>query len=72
MPVNFDMLKQFSGIFPTNTGSHYTLFVFPVINTTAHQKKKGKLQLPDFNTLTLSNPIFLPTAYSPALICFGR
>jgi hypothetical protein len=23
-------------------------------------------------TLTLSNPIFLPTAYSPGLICFGR
>jgi hypothetical protein len=22
--------------------------------------------------LTHSNPIFLPTAYSPALICFGR
>jgi hypothetical protein len=22
--------------------------------------------------LTLSNPIFLPTAFSPALICFGR
>jgi hypothetical protein len=22
--------------------------------------------------LTLSNPIFLPTTYSPALICFGR
>jgi hypothetical protein len=22
--------------------------------------------------LTLSNPIFLPTAYSSALICFGR
>jgi hypothetical protein len=22
--------------------------------------------------LTLSNPIFLPTAYCPALICFGR
>jgi hypothetical protein len=22
--------------------------------------------------LTLSNPIFLPTAYFPALICFGR
>jgi hypothetical protein len=22
--------------------------------------------------LTLSNPIFLPTAYSPALICFGQ
>jgi hypothetical protein len=22
--------------------------------------------------LTLSNPIFLPIAYSPALICFGR
>jgi hypothetical protein len=22
--------------------------------------------------LTLSNPIFLPAAYSPALICFGR
>jgi hypothetical protein len=21
---------------------------------------------------TLSNPVFLPTAYSPALICFGR
>jgi hypothetical protein len=23
-------------------------------------------------SLTLPNPIFLPTAYSPALICFGR
>jgi hypothetical protein len=23
-------------------------------------------------TLTLSNPIFLQTTYSPALICFGR
>jgi hypothetical protein len=23
-------------------------------------------------TLTLSNPIFLPTAYSPALICSGQ
>jgi hypothetical protein len=23
-------------------------------------------------TLALSNPIFLPTAYSPALICSGR
>jgi hypothetical protein len=23
-------------------------------------------------SLTLSNPIFLPTAYSPALICLGR
>jgi hypothetical protein len=22
--------------------------------------------------LALSNPIFLPTTYSPALICFGR
>jgi hypothetical protein len=22
--------------------------------------------------LSLSNPIFVPTAYSPALICFGR
>jgi hypothetical protein len=22
--------------------------------------------------LTLSNPIFLPTAYSPAVLCFGR
>jgi hypothetical protein len=22
--------------------------------------------------LTLSNPIFLPTPYSPSLICFGR
>jgi hypothetical protein len=22
--------------------------------------------------LTPSNPIFLPTAYSPAIICFGR
>jgi hypothetical protein len=22
--------------------------------------------------LTLSNPIFLPTAYSPAIICFGQ
>jgi len=27
---------------------------------------------PLVNILTLSNPIFLPTAYSPALICFGR
>jgi hypothetical protein len=22
--------------------------------------------------VTLSNPVFLPTAYSPAIICFGR
>jgi hypothetical protein len=26
----------------------------------------------DMIYLTHSNPIFLPTAYSPALICFGR
>jgi hypothetical protein len=26
----------------------------------------------DSGELTLSNPIFLPTAYSPAIICFGR
>jgi hypothetical protein len=26
----------------------------------------------NFSVLTLSNPIFLPTAYSPALICLGR
>jgi hypothetical protein len=26
----------------------------------------------EWKRLTLSNPIFLPTAYSPALICFGR
>ena len=26
---------------------------------------------PSSGVLTLSNPIFLPTAYSPALICFG-
>jgi hypothetical protein len=25
-----------------------------------------------FTVLTLSNPNFLPTAYFPALICFGR
>jgi hypothetical protein len=25
-----------------------------------------------FGWLTLSNPIFLPTACSPAVICFGR
>jgi hypothetical protein len=30
----------------------------------------GKLNLREY--LTLSNPIFLPTASSPALICFGR
>jgi hypothetical protein len=28
--------------------------------------------LNDCCNLTLSNPIFLPTAYYPALICFGR
>jgi hypothetical protein len=30
--------------------------------------------LPDCedSILTLSNPIFVPTAFSPALICFGR
>jgi hypothetical protein len=26
----------------------------------------------NINLLTLSNPVFLPTAYSLALICFGR
>jgi hypothetical protein len=30
------------------------------------------LLLPIQWVLTLSNPIFLPTTYSPALICFGR
>jgi hypothetical protein len=28
--------------------------------------------LQEFLTLTLSNPIILPTAYFPAPICFGR
>jgi hypothetical protein len=28
--------------------------------------------LANIHDLTLSNPIFLPTAYSPTLICFGR
>jgi hypothetical protein len=33
---------------------------------------QNSIQNTDCNNLTLSNPIFLPTAYSPALICFGR
>jgi hypothetical protein len=33
------------------------------------KERKGKRR---FEGLTLSNPIFLPTAYSLALICFGR
>jgi hypothetical protein len=33
-------------------------------------KNHKKIQLKPW--LTLSNPIFLPTAYSPALICFGQ
>jgi len=34
--------------------------------------KKNKIMLSILHLLTLSNPVFLPTAYSPALICFGR
>jgi hypothetical protein len=34
--------------------------------------KTNKITLSILHLLTLSNPIFLPTAYSPALICFGR
>jgi hypothetical protein len=30
------------------------------------------LKLTLLGVLTLPNPIFLPTTYSPALICFGR
>jgi hypothetical protein len=30
------------------------------------------LQVTKKKYLTFSNPIFLPTAYPPALICFGR
>jgi hypothetical protein len=33
---------------------------------------KQKIDKNQMYLLTLSNPIFLPTAYSPALICFGR
>jgi hypothetical protein len=32
----------------------------------------GPQYLDELDILTLSNPIFLPTAYSPTLICFGR
>jgi hypothetical protein len=33
---------------------------------------KNKKRIDNSNKLTLSNPIFLPTAYSPAVIGFGR
>jgi hypothetical protein len=32
----------------------------------------GPVQVCNGIALTLSNPMFLSTAYSPALICFGR
>jgi hypothetical protein len=34
--------------------------------------KHGEEYNTDLRVLTLSNPIFLPTAYSAALTCFGR
>jgi hypothetical protein len=36
--------------------------------TTRHLRLKTRTAV----FLTLSHPIFLPTAYSPALVCFGR
>jgi hypothetical protein len=33
---------------------------------------KKAMERPRLQSLTLSNPIFLPTAYSPALVYFGR
>jgi hypothetical protein len=35
-------------------------------------KPKQIFKYVNLKQLTLSNPIFLPTAYSPALICFGK
>jgi hypothetical protein len=36
------------------------------------QRLITEIQIIQAETLDLSNPIFLPTAYSSALICFGR
>jgi hypothetical protein len=40
-----------------------------------NQKRKfyvRRVTVDIISILDFSNPIFLPTAYSPALICFGR
>jgi hypothetical protein len=61
MPSFFPSLWQNIGIF---------IFIFIL----CYKIKKESLRQSNRNQrlLTLSNPIFLPTAYSPALICFGR
>jgi hypothetical protein len=41
-------------------------------SATLHTGKNGNPNHTAMQVLTLSNPIFLPTAYSPALICFGQ
>jgi hypothetical protein len=40
----------------------------------SHKRKHwlNNVALEAENAITLSNPIFLPTAYSPALVCFGQ
>jgi hypothetical protein len=41
-----------------------------LVNSLRHNGGGSSIILECF--LTLSNPIFLPTTYSPALICFGQ
>ena len=72
--ITFNQLKIIT-IFKINflyTTNKSSFFIKYYINTT--KKRKGFLYqwLSIFPFLTLSNPIFLPTAYSPALIYCGR
>jgi hypothetical protein len=51
------------------TGSDLIIFSLKSLTSLQQNKRAG---MKESNKLTLSNPIFLPTVYSPALICFGR
>jgi hypothetical protein len=68
----------FSVAYSKQSPSCYFIFVaydlFPFFPNFLHLKDEGNFEqqhvLSVFLELTLSKPIFLPTAYSPALICF--
>jgi hypothetical protein len=63
-PTHYKALTNTHITKPTHTNTH-------AHTHTTKQYKTTTVQIKIKCTLTLSNPIFLPTVYSPALICFG-
>ena len=83
MPFNFVILRQLSGILPAHFGSHYTLFTFPVMNTTAHKKgaKTARFYYPNNPKSDNVHTTLHPSAYlakmwdessdGPSALCYG-